>query len=346
MNRIGIDDLAQEIRRIDGDHSQGAGQLAEALWPFFEAALRTTADTEQDRKGVIPDFLIDQLEYVDAREEPEAATQLCRDAAKALSTLSNAPQQEADPVAWISHGQVITDAGEAKALRAAPLFTREAEPVAWRDVQGYEDAYEISSAGDLRNKHSGLVQSKHLAGAGYVKADLWKDGQRKQTTVHRLVAEAFLPNPEGKPEVNHLDGDKTNNHAENLEWCTRAENEQHAKDVLGHLCKPIVATVIGTGEVEHYPSTEAAARSLGCSTVSVWKALNGRRASSQDRTWSYAPPPASPTPSQDGVVTDALKRLLDAARKVQAKGAVTGFQWTELALAIGRARAALNKGGE
>jgi hypothetical protein len=67
----------------------------------------------------------------------------------------------------------------------------------------------------------------------YLQAALSKGGTTWQPLVHRLVADAFIPNPKGKQQVNHIDGDKTNNHAENLEWCTRLENVRHAIEVLG-----------------------------------------------------------------------------------------------------------------
>lgn len=72
----------------------------------------------------------------------------------------------------------------------------------------------------------------HDNGRGYRVISLFRDGVQFQTTVHRLVATAFIPNPEGLPEVNHIDGDKSNNCVTNLEWVTKSENAQHAVEVL------------------------------------------------------------------------------------------------------------------
>lgn len=105
-----------------------------------------------------------------------------------------------------------------------PVKPAEQEPVEWRDVAGFKSYYEVSSNGDLRSKKTGRIMAKSLTGAGYVKAALWADGQRKQTTVHRLVAEAFRGPAEGR-EVNHKNGNKQDNRVSNLEWRSRSDNK-------------------------------------------------------------------------------------------------------------------------
>lgn len=84
--------------------------------------------------------------------------------------------------------------------------------------------YEVSSTGDVRNRKTGRILSKRVNNAGYARASL--DG--KECKVHRLVALAFIPNPNGYSEINHKDGDKLNNVVDNLEWTTRGKNIQHA----------------------------------------------------------------------------------------------------------------------
>lgn len=94
-------------------------------------------------------------------------------------------------------------------------------------IQGYEDIYEISNFGRVSNFRKML--KTYLINSGYVAIKLRKDGKPTSFLVHRLVAEHFVPNPDGKPEVNHIDGDKGNNRADNLEWVSRSENLSHAR---------------------------------------------------------------------------------------------------------------------
>lgn len=109
-----------------------------------------------------------------------------------------------------------------------------------KPIPGYVGRYDVSDTGEVRSlnyMHTG--KARVLAGVlyrGYRRVWLYRgDTQtRIRKTVHILVAEAFIPNPEGKPQVNHKDGDKTNNGWRNLEWATHAENTKHAYDVLGH----------------------------------------------------------------------------------------------------------------
>ena len=100
----------------------------------------------------------------------------------------------------------------------------------WRDVVGYEGFYQISNLGRVKSFYSGDVRIIKPAKRSdeYLSVGLYKDRYSVTHYVHVLVAGAFLPNPEGKPQINHIDGDKTNNRVENLKWVTGSENMNHA----------------------------------------------------------------------------------------------------------------------
>lgn len=119
----------------------------------------------------------------------------------------------------------------------------------WKDVVGYEGLYEVSSKGSVRSVsayrpfttqkqttkryHSGKVLKPVFDGRGlYQQVSLSKEGVSKKFLIHRLVASAFIPNPNGLPEVNHKDENKTNNAIENLEWCDHIYNNSYGSKAV------------------------------------------------------------------------------------------------------------------
>lgn len=105
----------------------------------------------------------------------------------------------------------------------------------WKDVPGYEGAYQVSNTGKVRSlnwRNTGGVRNLYLKphNRGYLQVELAKKGVRRGYVVHRLVAAAFIENPLNLPNVNHKDENKKNNSAENLEWCSQSYNTKYSAD--------------------------------------------------------------------------------------------------------------------
>jgi hypothetical protein len=98
----------------------------------------------------------------------------------------------------------------------------------WKDVEGFESFYEVSDTGLLRRKSTQRILKPYTNKNGYVYVTLSVNGSQKSYRLHKLIAQAFVPNPDNKLEINHIDGCKQNNNATNLEWTDRSGNTLHA----------------------------------------------------------------------------------------------------------------------
>lgn len=104
----------------------------------------------------------------------------------------------------------------------------------WKDVVGYKGIYKVSNTGKIINSNGKIIK-QFKDHKGYLITQLSNNKKKKTVRVHRIVAYAFIPNPENKPQINHINCNKEDNRIENLEWCTNEENKAHAK--LNGLCK-------------------------------------------------------------------------------------------------------------
>ena len=111
----------------------------------------------------------------------------------------------------------------------------------WKDISGYEGLYQVSNLGRVKSlnylghhkeviKKPSLPKKTIMKPSQYYKVILYKNGKAKNFFVHRLVAEAFIPNPDNLPQVNHIDHNPFNNRADNLEWCTAKYNCNHKRN--------------------------------------------------------------------------------------------------------------------
>ena len=177
----------------------------------------------------------------------------------------------------------------------------------WKDIPGYEGLYQVSNLGRVkslerrRENNGGLtkVPEKILHqsenGSGYFKVMLCKNSKVKTFFVHRLVAQGFVENTDCKRTVNHINGDKSNNKAENLEWCTYAENNAHAVEVgLNRMSarnnkasKPVAQYDKDMNFIKAYPSIKEAERQTGIINQKIVPCCQGKYKTGGGYIWQY-----------------------------------------------------------
>ena len=150
----------------------------------------------------------------------------------------------------------------------------------WKDINGFS-GYQVSSCGRVWSIKRNKMLKPALKSNGYLQVCLYKDGIRNYIGVHRLVAENFIDNPDNLPQVNHIDEDKTNNHVENLEWCSPVYNNTYGTRLAR--CKETINknNKLGVGvlvyDLNHniigeYKSLGAAARELNIPSATLRQA--------------------------------------------------------------------------
>ena len=179
----------------------------------------------------------------------------------------------------------------------------------WKNVKGFESSYQVSNKGrvkslerqvpgklnSVRTIHERLLSDRDN-GRGYRVLELYDGEKRHFKKVHVLVAEAFIPNPLNKPEVNHIDGDKTNNNLENLEWATTKENCTHRQaNNLGNTeaarqahMKSVEMYDLNTGDtIRTFESAAEAGLFMKCRKDSIGRVCRGERKSFKGYGWRF-----------------------------------------------------------
>lgn len=177
----------------------------------------------------------------------------------------------------------------------------------WKDIKGYEGQYQVSNLGRVKsldryvpcNRGVTLLKSqimKPMERKGYLRVSLSKDNKDTAFSIHRLVADAFVDNPDNKPQVNHIDGNKQNNIASNLEWCTNGENQLHAyktglHKVLGkggRKKRSVIQIDPKTGEqINIYSSINEAERNCMGYAPNIRKCCLGERHTTCGYIWKF-----------------------------------------------------------
>lgn len=179
----------------------------------------------------------------------------------------------------------------------------------WKDIQGYEGLYQVSNMGRVRSLERKVkrwdgyrtvpagMPKIQKSNSGYFRVELWKDWKGKKYLIHRLVAQAFIPNPENLPQVNHLNEDKTDNRVENLEWCTAKYNSNygtHNEKLSKAASKAILQYTQDNIFVAEYASLQDAERVTGVLKSNICQYLRrdencryGNRQSAGGYIWKY-----------------------------------------------------------
>lgn len=188
----------------------------------------------------------------------------------------------------------------------------------WKDIEGYEGLYQVSNLGRVRsinhyrnNNTSGYVQKgrilKQTLTANYMYIKLSRNGKTKAFRVHRLVAEMFIPNPEKKPYINHLNAIRTDNRVSNLEWCTQSENVKHSYNLgyskspsywqnkgdemkwlkEGKRCKKVIQYDLNMNKIKEFVNIAEAGRETTTNRSNIVQCCKGNVKTAGGYIWRY-----------------------------------------------------------
>lgn len=176
----------------------------------------------------------------------------------------------------------------------------------WKDIKGYEGLYQISNLGNVKSLSNNFLRKekilKHGKLKGYLLVQLSKNGKIKCYRVHRLVAEAFIPNPNNLPQIDHINTDRSDNRVCNLRWCSHKENmnniltidkmskNAHLKNKFGAehpLSKPIIQFSKDGEFIRKWENAVEVKKELGIDNSSISKCCKGKMKSTGGYIWRY-----------------------------------------------------------
>ena len=161
----------------------------------------------------------------------------------------------------------------------------------WRNIDGFENLYQVSNLGrvksiekidSLGHKRKEKILKPITIKGGYLRVVLYKNNKTHRYLIHRLVASAFISNPNNLPEINHINEINNDNRVDNLEWCSREYNNQYSKNI------PVYSINKTTNEIAYYNSLTDAGKVLNINKSSICSCLKGKLKSSGGRYWYYA----------------------------------------------------------
>lgn len=155
----------------------------------------------------------------------------------------------------------------------------------WKPIKGYEGLYEISSIGNIRSSKFNRVKTSSPDKDGYLVISLWKNNKQRRFRMHRLVAQAFIPNPNNYPQINHINEIKDDNRIENLEWCTQKYNNMHGSR-LKNLRRRVAQYSLNGELIKIWDSITSAGNYFGVNTPIIYT-CQGKRNKAYGYIWRY-----------------------------------------------------------
>lgn len=166
----------------------------------------------------------------------------------------------------------------------------------WKDIEGYEGLYQVSNMGRVRSLTRNIILKNQIARSGYKRIQLYKNNKGyKHFQIHRLVANAFIPNPDNLPQVNHKDENKANNRVDNLEWCDSKYNINYGtgkkrrglSNTNGKCSKPVLQYTLEGIFIKEWKSTMDVERNLGFAHTHISECCRGEQAYGYGYLWKY-----------------------------------------------------------